>query len=145
MNVKDATVLLGKCAAFDNRKPTQATVLAWSEALDDMPVQDALNFVTQHYAASRDWIMPSDLNREWHQLRRLRQDAVPQAQRPQPPQDLDGPTYLVWRRAVSRAISHGQPAEQVTAAAYEAIGRTPEIEAPTSKHEINIERVGRSL
>ena len=29
------------------------------------------------------------------------------------------------------------------AAAYAAIGRTPEIEAPTSKHEINTDQIGK--
>lgn len=142
MNLKDATTVLGKCSAFDNRQPTQATALAWSEALADMPVRDALDFVTTHYASSREWIMPADINREWRALRRARQQAVPDAQRPLPPQDLTGSEYLAFRRAVSRAISRGLPLPDVEVAAYAAIGRTPSIEAPTHHYEINTDQIG---
>lgn len=143
MNLKDATTVLGKCSAFDNRQPTQATALAWSEALADMPVRDALDFVTTHYASSREWIMPSDLNRAWVELKRARLSAVPQAQRPLPPQDADATEFLTFQKAVTSGISRGLPLPDVNRAAYAAIGRTPELEAPTNHYEINTNQIGK--
>lgn len=145
MNPQDAAALLAKCAAFDNRQPTKATTLAWSEALEDMPLVDALKFVTDHYATSREWIMPSDLNAAWRQLRRERQLQIPEAQRPVPPQDATGPEFVKFRQAVSRAIGRGATPDQAEKVAYAAIGRPlPAIEA-TRTHQINTDQIGKRL
>lgn len=128
-----ASHVLAKCAAFDNRKPNEATVLAWAEALDPMPLADAYRFVTDHYAASNDWIMPADLNRSWRQLSRKRLEAVPQHQRPLPPQDVTATEYLKFRKAVNTALQAGMSLQETSAYAHHEIGRTqpnPEI----SKH-----------
>lgn len=72
MNEKEAAQLLGYCAAFDNRKPSQAAAVAWSSALKDVPLDaDAKAAVDAYYTtAPKDpdaklWILP-------HNVRTLR-------------------------------------------------------------------------
>ena len=72
MNEKEAAQLLGYCAAFDNRKPSQAAAVAWSSALQDVPLDaDAKAAIDAYYTtAPKDpdaklWILP-------HHVRTLR-------------------------------------------------------------------------
>jgi hypothetical protein len=72
MNPREAAELLGHCAAFDNRKPSQGAALAWSAALHDVPLDaDAKAAVASYYTtAPKDpegklWILP-------HHVRTLR-------------------------------------------------------------------------
>lgn len=72
MNPREAAQLLGHCAAFDNRKPSQAAAMAWSAALHDVPLDDdAKAAVASYYTtAPKDpdgklWILP-------HHVRTLR-------------------------------------------------------------------------
>ncbi|MFF0166752.1 zinc finger domain-containing protein [Streptomyces prasinus] len=72
MNPREAAQLLGHCAAFDNRKPSQAAAMAWAAALQDVPLDDdAKNAVAAYYTtAPKDpdaklWILP-------HHVRTLR-------------------------------------------------------------------------
>lgn len=65
MNPKEAAHLLGHCAAFDNRKPSQAAAMAWSAALHDVPLDDdARNAVAAYYTTTpkdpdaKLWILP---------------------------------------------------------------------------------------
>lgn len=129
MNTAEALSLLGTCSAFDNRKsenPAQAKVqaAAWAEALQPtMPLAWAKRAVVQHYAATRDWIMPSDLNSLWEAERRTRIAAVPIADYPDYPPDLDGPEYLRFRRGFVDAIGAGADRATAERAAWTAIGR----------------------
>jgi hypothetical protein len=72
MNPREAAELLGHCAAFDNRKPSQGAAIAWSAALHDVPLDgDAKAAVASYYTtAPKDpdgklWILP-------HHVRTLR-------------------------------------------------------------------------
>jgi hypothetical protein len=72
MNPREAAQLLGHCAAFDNRKPSQAAAMAWAAALHDVPFDDdARAAVASYYTtAPKDpdgklWILP-------HHVRTLR-------------------------------------------------------------------------
>ncbi|MFE9736160.1 hypothetical protein ACFYO9_37540 [Streptomyces sp. NPDC005863] len=72
MNPQEAAALLGHCAAFDNRKPSQGAALAWAAALHDVPLDaDAKAAVATYYTtAPKDpdaklWILP-------HHVRTLR-------------------------------------------------------------------------
>lgn len=72
MNPREAAELLGHCAAFDNRKPSQGAALAWAAALNDIPLDaDAKASVAAYYTtAPKDpdgklWILP-------HHVRTLR-------------------------------------------------------------------------
>lgn len=72
MNEKEAATLLGYCAAFDNRKPSQAAAVAWASALHDVALDaDTKAAVDAYYTtAPKDpetklWILP-------HNVRTLR-------------------------------------------------------------------------
>jgi hypothetical protein len=72
MNPREAAQLLGHCAAFDNRKPSQAAAMAWSAALHDVPFDDdARAAVASYYTTppqdpnAKLWILP-------HHVRTLR-------------------------------------------------------------------------
>jgi hypothetical protein len=72
MNPREAAELLGHCAAFDNRKPSQGAAVAWAAALHDVPLDaDAKAAVASYYTtAPKDpdgklWILP-------HNVRTLR-------------------------------------------------------------------------
>ena len=51
--------------------------------------------------------------------------------------------FLRFKQTATTAFLEGATVAQARAAAYAAIGRTPEIEAPTSKHEINTDQIGK--
>lgn len=128
MTPQEAAKALAKAAAYDNRQPNQAAALAWAEALDkDLPLQDALRIVTEHYRDERAWIMPADINRRWRALGKTRLEAAIRKGLPAPPDELaDKPAdWLAWQKAQIRAIKAGHNAEQVEAQAWKAIGRTP--------------------
>ena len=144
MNPNDVAAILAKCAAYDNRTPAQATVAAWTEALEDMPVADALKFVADHYAQSREWIMPADLNIAWKRIRTERQRAISEAERPQPPQDATTEQFLAFRRGVTNAISRGQPVNELQAAGYAAIGRPVPVIEPTTNRVIDLDQIGQT-
>ena len=72
MNPKEAAALLGHCASFDNRKPSQAAAMAWAAALHDVPFDDDARAAVAIYytTAPKDpdaklWILP-------HHVRTLR-------------------------------------------------------------------------
>ena len=72
MNPREAAELLGHCAAFDNRKPSQGAAMAWAAALHDVPLDnDARAAVAAYYTTppkdpdAKLWILP-------HHVRTLR-------------------------------------------------------------------------
>lgn len=69
---KEAAILLGHAAAFDNRQPSEAAAEAWAAALHDIPLDaDAKAAVAAYYTTppqnpnERLWILP-------HHIRTLR-------------------------------------------------------------------------
>lgn len=128
MNPQEAAQVLAKAAAFDNRQATQAAALAWAEALDkDLPLQDALHIVSEHYRDERNWVMPADINRRWRALGKARLESAERMGLPGPPDELaDTPgDWIAWQRAQIRAIKAGCDATQADARAWHAIQRTP--------------------
>lgn len=65
MNPAEAAVLLSKIAANDNREVTEVAARAWAEALPDVDVADAIEWLPRYYrAATRDgknWVYPGDV------------------------------------------------------------------------------------
>jgi hypothetical protein len=128
MNPQEATQVLAKAAAYDNRQPDQAAALAWAEALDtDMPLQDALRIVGEHYRDERAWVMPADINRRWRALGKARLETAERMGLPEPPDELaDAPgDWAAWKKAQIAAVKAGCDATQAEARAWHAIQRTP--------------------
>lgn len=128
MNAQEAAKVLAKAAAYDNRQATQAAALAWAEALDqDMPLQDALRLVGEHYRDERNWVMPADINRRWRTLGKARLETATRMGLPEPPDELaDEPTaWATWKQAQIAAVKAGCDALQAEARAWHAIQRTP--------------------
>jgi hypothetical protein len=76
MNAQQASRVLAKLAAFDNRTVGEANIRAWAEALDGIDLGDALAAVTRHYQRSPDFARPAhiiDAVREITEDRRRRE------------------------------------------------------------------------
>ena len=115
MTPQEASKVLAKAAAYDNRQPDQAAALAWSEALDrDLPLQDALRIVSEHYQDERTWIMPADINRRWRTLGKTRLANAERNGLPEAPDDIadDPQAWLTWKRTQIRAIKAGATHDQ---------------------------------
>lgn len=72
MNLAEASAVLAKAAAFDRRTVGEADILAWHDALGDLPAADCLAAVTEHYRESTDWLMPAHVRRIADTLDRAR-------------------------------------------------------------------------
>lgn len=126
MTPDDTKTVLAKCAAFDNRNPDRMAVAAWTEALDqDVTLQDALAAVSQHYAITREWIMPADINTRTRNIRRARITEEEQRSGHLIPDGLGDTPVLEarWKRAALRAIGMGATRHQAGTYAWEQIGR----------------------
>jgi hypothetical protein len=79
MTPEEVIDLLTTAAAFDRRTVGEADVIAWQSAVGDLDFPDARDAVVQHYRATRDWIMPSDVRRLVKAIRdaRLAREAIP--------------------------------------------------------------------
>lgn len=134
--IHTATGILMKCSAYDNRKPDPATIAAWAEALDpDITLDDGLRIVRDHYAESRDWIMPADINRRSRDIRRQRVANVLENRLPIPDGLGDEPHLeIAWRKAFTRAIGDGLDLDTASAAAWQHINRTPPPQLPATRH-----------
>nr|DAE82753.1 MAG TPA: Loader and inhibitor of phage G40P [Caudoviricetes sp.] len=128
MTPQEAAKVLAKAAAYDNRKPDPTASLAWAEALDrDLPLQDALRIISEHYRDERAWVMPADINRRWRALGRERLAKAERLGLPDAPADIaDNPqAWLTWKRTQIRAIKAGASPEQAEARAARAIESVP--------------------
>lgn len=76
-------LLLAHVMAYDNRKPGQATVAAWSEAARRArwTYPEALDAVHAHYAERTEWLMPGAITAH---IRVVRQDTAMRAPVVQP-------------------------------------------------------------
>lgn len=134
-----ASKVLAKASAYDNRRPhgdtpeeraasQRVTIAAWAEALDpDVTEADAMRAVSDHYAATRDWMMPADINRRTRAMRSARITEEEQRAGHLIPDGL-GHTPLLearWRREALRAIGMGMTRQEAGAEAWRRIGRTP--------------------
>lgn len=111
MNEKEAAQLLGYCAAFDNRKPSQAAAVAWSSALKDVPLDaDARAAVDTYYTtAPKDpetklWILPHNVRTLRSKIRSARLENFQY-------EPIEGETtaqYLARYRGQVQAIASGR-------------------------------------
>ncbi|WP_276670261.1 hypothetical protein [Schaalia cardiffensis] len=138
MTPQEAAIVLAKCSAFDNRQPSQAAATAWGETIDeDVTLQDALTIVRDHYANSRDWIMPADINRISRQLRRQRITTVIDNRVIVPEGLGDEPALEAeWRARMTRAVGDGLTLDEAKAQAWREIHRLPPPELPESPRTI---------
>lgn len=79
MTPSEASDLLSRCAAFDNRQPSLIASKAWANALKDVPLdQDAFAAVDRFYgtppkeARQRLWIQPHDVRSHRQIIRKER-------------------------------------------------------------------------
>lgn len=146
MNPSEAANLLAMAAAYDGRMrlsntaEIQVQAIAWAAALDERITFDAgRELVIEHYAASREVIMPANLNQAWWRKRaeimRTHVDPLPKAD----PNDVAA--YLAELRA-NRA-AHGYDPEKY-AQTYDPDDRTidPKVQA-AMKQAIESTRLNR--
>ncbi len=120
MTPSECAELLALAAAFDNRSIGEENARAWAAALEPtVTLGDARQIVVDHYASTRDWIMPADVNTASARLRRAR---LERADVVDPPDGLETPSFLAWRRAYQRAIGDGLAAGEADAVACAAVG-----------------------
>lgn len=130
-----AAALIAKAAAFDNRTVTEVAAAAWAEALDDyVTLADGAAAVSAHYAETRDWIMPSNINARVRKIRRNRADVAPTP--PAPPVLLDTAEDIAWRRSWLDAITAGATPDEATQAANEAHGLDVTAISPRTTRQI---------
>lgn len=61
MTKAETARLLTLIAAFDRRTIGETDVEAWHLIVSDLDPEDCADAVRQHYATSRDWLMPADV------------------------------------------------------------------------------------
>lgn len=105
MNLVEAQVLLSMAAAYDNRKPDPDAAKAWEAALSDMRFEDCRAALIAHYRDSREWLMPVDIRRGVHRIRKTRLENHPPVT---PPSDLDEAGYMAWLKSTNRRIADGE-------------------------------------
>jgi len=138
----DAGKLLLYAAAFDNRQPSEAAARAWADVLDERAtVNDAQEAIKAHYAKTRDWIMPADINSGVYAIRKARLERM---ETPQPPESLDGipARELAWQREYRRAVGDGATEVEAMQAACDALGVSVPIALPPTNRppELTIAR-----
>lgn len=80
MTPDEVAVVLSKASAFDQRTIGEADVMAWHEVLADIPVDDALQAVTEHYRECTTRLWPADLLRLAAQIDHRRRGAIRRAE-----------------------------------------------------------------
>ncbi len=122
ISLSEAAELLGRAAARDNREPTRAAAIAWSEDLhESVSLGDGSAAISTHYQRTGDWIMPADINAAVRSMRRQRTDTIADVN---PPAELaDRPAMENnWKREYARAIGDGELPEAATKRACDALG-----------------------
>lgn len=122
MTPAQAATVLALAAAYDNRTVGEANAYAWAQAIDDrVSLDDAKQIVVEHYAHTREWIMPADINSASAILRKGRLDRMTT---PEPPEGLEVTDELTWQRAYRKAVGDGLDETEADRAACAAIGTT---------------------
>jgi hypothetical protein len=113
MNPREAAELLGHCAAFDNRKPSQGTAVAWAAALHDVPLDnDAKAAVASYYTTppkdpeAKLWILPHHVRSLRSKIRSARLENFQYEPRP----DETPAEFLARYKGQVQAIASGQVA-----------------------------------
>ena len=131
MNPREAAELLGHCAMFDNRKPSQGAAVAWASALHDVPLDDdAKSAVAAYYTtAPKDpdaklWILPHHVRTLRTKIRNQRLENFQY----EPIANETVPEYLARLRGQVRAIASGRVAAPTGRLALDG-GPTPQFMA----------------
>lgn len=145
MTPADATALLAVASAYDNRTVTETAGHAWAAALDPrITPADARGIVVEHYASSREWIMPADINTRGRALRRARLDAIGPYE---VPAQLDGAPAITiaWEREYRRAIADGETPEYATRRACALVNIAPPEVVEGARELPPLDRVARRI
>jgi hypothetical protein len=70
----DAARLLALASAYDGRKPDDARIHAWADALNDLDPNLCADAIRRHYRHSIDFVMPAHIRQLVRQLRDERAD-----------------------------------------------------------------------
>lgn len=70
--VAEAAELLALASAYDSRKPDEARIHAWHDALSDVDADDCAQFIRDHYRESREFLAPSDVRHGSFRVRHRR-------------------------------------------------------------------------
>jgi hypothetical protein len=113
MNPREAAELLGHCAMFDNRKPSQGAAVAWASALHDIPLDaDAKAAVASYYTTppkdpdAKLWIMPHHVRTLRSKIRSARLENFQY----EPIGDETVPEFMARYRGQVQAIASGRVA-----------------------------------
>jgi hypothetical protein len=112
MNRAETAELLAMCAAYDARTIGDTDVLAWAQALADIPATDAQTAIIDHYQRETRRAMPADVITG---VRRIRRDRLEHADATFRPSDAatDNPhLYRAELAAHRRAIGDGHTPPQ---------------------------------
>lgn len=122
MNATETGQLLAFAALYDNRKVGDPDVVAWLEAIGDLPYPDARSAVAAHYGQSTERIMPGHVRTRVKAMRRERLERDPVA--PPPAELTDDPgKYREALRGTIRRIADGFSVKR-------AIGELPSATPP---------------
>jgi hypothetical protein len=78
VNAAEMGKLLGFAASYDNRTVGEAEVIAWLQAIGDLPFDDARAAIAAHYGSeSTERLMPGHIRRGVKAMRRDRIDRCP--------------------------------------------------------------------
>ncbi|MFE6304997.1 hypothetical protein [Nocardiopsis sp. NPDC057823] len=108
MTEQHILTVLAKASAFDNRRPDAAAAAAWLEAIGDLPVEDALEAVVEHYATATDYLRPGHIRAIVERTRADRLRGIDQVLPPADPDAVDyGPQLkkLLARAADDRSVA----------------------------------------
>lgn len=122
MTPAEASDLLARCTAFDNRKPSLIAAQGWASALEDVPLDDdTFAAVDRFYGTppktpgDRLWIQPHDVRTHRKTIRAERLENFVY----EPPSGDRDPYYLTRYRRQLDAIGSGQQAAPSNAPALE--------------------------
>lgn len=63
MDRTETAALLAVVAAYDRRSLSESDVLAWHEALHDLPAEHCRAAVAEHYRRETSWLMPAHVRK----------------------------------------------------------------------------------
>jgi hypothetical protein len=111
MERSEAAKVLTLCAVYDRRTIGETDVREWHNVLDLVRFADATVAVRQHYAAHREWVMPSDVLAGVKRLRAGRLAREPDQVPAGDPDDVIG--YLHDLRQDRRQVADGTASTEI--------------------------------
>ncbi len=150
MNATEMGKLLGFAAVFDNRTVGDADIIAWLEAIGDLPFSDARAAVAAHYRNEPDRrLMPAHVLQG---VKAMRRDRLAREVMPAPDADPDAPVSyrasfaamlkrmgdgFAGRLAIAGPVREGPPPEAFT----DALAAMPK---PPTKQELAAQQAAES-